>query len=59
MADSSSEEEQDAEEMARLKEATAGVDKITTNKPKEKKDGSKDNSKDGSARYLSRLLDNL
>lgn len=51
MADSTSEDE---EELAKLREATAGVENVmkkenTIEKPRE----------DGAAAYLSRLLDNL
>ena len=60
MVDSDSSSE-DGEEMARLKEATAGVDTFTKSiktKEKEKKHV-KDEPKDGSAIYLTRLLDDL
>ncbi len=59
MADSDSGSSEDGEEMARLKEATAGVDTFTKSIKTKEKGGKhvEDEPKDGSAIYLTRLLD--
>ena len=62
MADTFSEDEQESEELLKLREATAGVEKITNTArfdtgQKKQDEIAKDDFKAGVARYLARLMD--